>query len=82
MNEITYKKDLEQDIVNVCSFWKKSQMCIPKEFKMFHFSHTAVDVLNKTEELNSDLYCRLYYCLLKEKMIKIEIYEKCLFCHL
>ena len=36
----------------------------------------AEDALNKTQEFNSELYCRVHYRLLKKKMIKIEIYEK------
>ena len=47
-------------------------MCIPKEFETFYFTRTAVDVLNKTEELNFQLHCRVYYCLLKKKMKRIE----------
>ena len=57
----------------------KSQACIPKEFETFHFLRTLIDILNKTEELNSELHCRVYYCLFKKKMIKMEIYEKCSF---
>ena len=51
---------------------KKSQMCIPKEFETFHVTHAAVDVLGKMEELNSELHFRLYYCLFKKKIIKID----------
>ena len=57
-------------------FAKKSWTCIPKEFKIFDFTCTAAaDVLSKTKELNSELHCRVYYFLLKKKMIKIEIHE-------
>ena len=47
-------------------------MCIPIEFETFHFTRAAVDVLNKTEELNSKLHCRIYYCLLQKKMRRIK----------
>ena len=47
-------------------------MSISQEFKTFHFTHAAVDVLNKTEELNSELHCRVYYCLFKKKMKRIK----------
>ena len=34
----------------------------------FHFTRATVDVfLKKTEKLNSELRCRVYYCLLKKK---------------
>ena len=46
---------------------------------MFHFTPPAVDVLNKTQELNSELYCRFYYSLFKNKTMKVEIQEKCSF---
>ena len=59
--------------VNVYSFRKKSQTGILEEFETFHLTRTAVDVLNKTGESNSELHCRVYYCLFKKKMIKIEI---------
>ena len=42
------RKNSEQDIINVYSLGKKSQTCIPKEFKTFHFTRTTVDVLKKT----------------------------------
>ena len=47
-------------------------MCIPKEFKTFHFIHAAEDLSNKGEELNSELYCRAYQCLFKKKMKRIK----------
>ena len=50
----------------------KSQTCILKEFETFHFIRAAVDVLNKTKELNSELHCRIYYCLFKKKMKRIK----------
>ena len=53
---------------------KKSQMCIPKEFEISHITRAAVDVLGKMEELNSELHCRLDYCLFKKKMITIDNY--------
>ena len=56
----------------VFSFRKKSRTCISKEFETFYFTRAAVDVLNKTEEVNSELHCTVYYCLLKKKMIKID----------
>ena len=56
----------------VFSFRKKSRTCISKEFETFYFTRAAVDVLNKTEEANSELHCTVYYCLLKKKMIKID----------
>ena len=43
---------------------------------MFHFTPPAVEVLNKTQELNSELYFRFYYSLSKNKMMKVEILEK------
>ena len=46
-------------------------MCIPKEFKTFHFTGATVDVLNKTEKLDSELHCRVYHCLFKKKMKSI-----------
>ena len=52
---------------------------MPKEFETFHFTRTALDVLNKTEELNAELHCIVYYCLFKKKMIIIEICGKCSF---
>ena len=48
-----------------------------KEFEIIHFTRAALDVLSKREELNSELHCRVYCCLFKNKMIKTEIYEKC-----
>ena len=48
-----------------------------QEFKTFHFTQATIDILNKTEQLNSERHYRVYYCLFKKKMIKIEIYEKC-----
>ena len=72
--EITYKeKTLNKTLSNVYSFRKKFQTCIPKEFETFHFTRTAVCVLNKKEEFKSALHCRVYYCLFKKKMIKIKI---------
>ena len=62
------KKNSEQDVLNVYSSRKKSQTRIPKEFETFHFTCATVDVLNKTEELNSKLHCRVYYCLFKRKL--------------
>ena len=62
------KKNSEQDAINVYSFRKKSQTCIPKEFETFYFTRATVDVLNKTKELNSELHCRVNYCLFKRKM--------------
>ena len=56
----------------VFSFRKKSRTCISKEFETFYFTRAAVDVLNKTEEANSELHYTVYYCLLKKKMIKID----------
>ena len=50
----------------------KSQTCILKEFETFHFIRAAVDVWNKTKELNSELHCRIYYCLFKKKMKRIK----------
>ena len=65
-------KSTEQDVINVHNLRKKSQTCIPKEFELFHFTRTEVDVLNKTEELNSELHCRVHYCLFKKKMKRIK----------
>ena len=39
---------------------------------MFHFIPAAVEVLNKTEELDSELNCRIYYCLLKKIIERIK----------
>ena len=52
---------------------------MPKKFKTFHFTHAAVDVFFKKEELDSELHCRVYYCLFRKKMNKIEIYDKVFF---
>ena len=60
-------KNSEQDVINVYSLQKKSQMYIPEEFELFHFTRTAVDVLNKMEVLNSKLHC-----LFKKKMKRIK----------
>ena len=43
-----------------------------EEFETFQFTHAAVDILNKTEELNSELHFRFYYCLSKKKMKRIK----------
>ena len=62
-NEITYNSEWnnsEQDVINVYSLWMKSQVWIPKEFETFHFTCLTVDILNKMEELNSELHCRVY----------------------
>ena len=61
--------------------WTRRYQCLPlpKErarnisFHLTTIIHAAVDVLNKTEEFNSEFYCRVYYCLPKKKIIKIEI---------
>ena len=47
-------------------------MCIPKKFETFHFTRATEGVLSKTEELNSELHCRVYYCLFKRKMKRIK----------
>ena len=65
-------KNSEQDVINPYSLLKKFQTCIPKEFELFHFTRFAVDVLNKTEKLNSELHCQVYYCLFKKKMKRIK----------
>ena len=67
----TPHKNSEQDAINVYSLQKKSQTCIPKEFELFHFRCTT-DVLNKTEELNSEFHCQVFYCLFKKKMKRIK----------
>ena len=66
------EKNSEQGTINVYSFRKKSQTCIPKEFETFHFTCASVDVLKKTEELNSEFHRRVYYCLFKKKMKRIK----------
>ena len=43
-----------------------------KESETFHFIRAAVDVLNKTKELNSEIHCRIYYGLFKKKMKRIK----------
>ena len=43
-----------------------------QKFKTFRFTCAVVDVLNKMEELNSEFYCRVYYCFFKKKMKKIK----------
>ena len=43
-----------------------------EEFGTFQFTRAAVDILNKTEELNSELHFRFYYCLFKKKMKRIK----------
>ena len=65
-------KNSEKDVINVCSFRKKSQTCIPKEFETFHLTRAVVDVLNKMEEQYFGLHCRVYYCLFKKKLKRIK----------
>ena len=72
MKQRIKKKNSEQGVTYVHS-WRK------KEFEIFHFIRAAVNVLNKNGRINSELYCKVYYWLLKKKMIKIKIYEKCTF---
>ena len=43
-----------------------------QKFETFHFTRAAVDVLNKMEELKSELHRRVYYCLFKKKMKRIK----------
>ena len=47
-------------------------MCIPQEFERIHFTHAAVDVLNKTEELNSELHCKVYDCSFEKEIKRIK----------
>ena len=66
------EKTLNKNVMNVYSSWKKSQTSNPKEFEIVYFTFAAVDVLNKTEELNSKLHCIIYYCSFKKKMKRID----------
>ena len=64
-----WRKNSEQDVINAYSSWKKSQTFIQRGFEIFYFTRATIDILNTSEELNSELHCRVYYCLLRRKMI-------------
>ena len=64
-----WRKNSEQDVINAYSSWEKSQTFIQKGFEIFYFTRAAIDILNTSEELNSELHCTVYYSLLRRKMI-------------
>ena len=73
-NEIAYKeKTLNKTLLMLtgnlrCAFQKSSKHSI---------SYASQQIL--IEELISELHCRVYYCLMNKKMIKMETYGKCSF---
>ena len=49
------------------------RMCIPEEFKTFHFTRAAIDILNKMKELNSELnYIEFIIVYSKRKLLKLK----------
>ena len=65
---MTYKeKTLNKTLPMFFTVSERNLRHVFQKFETFHFTRAAVDVLNKTEELNSELHRIVYYCLFKKE---------------